>query len=299
MIDTNLEIDGRKVYVTPAGLFSVKVGGEVLTSVRFDRLEREIEAHLAEIAEKQERQRRAAQRRASAGAIPVWVRENTWGRLVPATYRGRHATTGATLLTLADGTKPVGKKFYTLYADLTKEQVDEVNGLRERTIEIDNLIDASKEKAIQKGRLSAYTKEGWVTVVHDKYGRNRKDVAEFTFTASGQYLSVDIGDTVLSAESAHDLEEAVVRRLHPDYGKQVWIIDIRNMALRDQPEVFLGDVRAHFAEENFYSSDALAYVDRADAEEFLRLKALRSEVGDQFKQALDALPKLLDDGDED
>jgi hypothetical protein len=289
--DTGLAIDGYPVRVSNNGLFYAVVNGEILSSPVFDRLEIDIAAHLADLIDKRERQRKQAARRA-IGKMQVWTRKDIRGHLEQATFRGYHATTGTPLLTFADGSKPIGKKYYTLFHGLEQEQVDAVNGLIDAAAAADRAVEAQAERAVGKSRLTGDAKDGHVVVMHGKYTREAKEVARFPFAVDGRVLTAVVNGAPLSGETMHDLQGEVVRRLHPAYGRQVWIVDDRAPALLPEPQEYLGDDRLHDPDDQRYGYSLKVFEDRAEAEEYLRLKKGRESARQALRDALAALPHL-------
>jgi hypothetical protein len=302
--DTGLAVDGHPVRVSGGGLFYAVVNGETISSPVFDRLEIDIAAHLADLVEKRERQRRQAARRA-VGRMQVWTRRDIRGHLEQATLRGYHATTGTPLLTFADGGKPIGKKYYALFHSLGQEQVDAVNGLIDAARAADRAVEDQAERAVRKSRLSGEAKDGHVVVMHGKYTREAREVARFPFAVDGRVLTAVVNGVPLSGETMHDLQGEVVRHLHPAYGRQVWIVDDRGPALLPGPREYLGDDRLHDPDDQRYGSSLKVFEDRAEAEEYLRLQKERESVRRALRDALAALPRLergedeAEEGDEE
>lgn len=296
--ETGLAVDGYPVLASHAGHFYTVVNGETIGASAFDRLEAAVASHLSELAAKRENQRKQAARRA-VGKMQVWTRKGVRGHLEQATFRGYHATTGTPLLTFADGDKPIGKKYYTLYTGLQQEQVDAVNTLIDRSKAAAAAVEAQADRAVPKSKLFAEAKDGQIVVTRDKYSRHPEEVARLPFAVHGKVLSVEVNGIDVRAETMPDLKGMVLRLLHPAYERLVWIVDERTSALLPEPQRYLGDDRLHDPDDQGYSSSLKIFEDRAEAEEYLRLKKEHEAAGRALRDALAALPRLEREEDRD
>lgn len=289
MIDN---LDGYAVRIDQYGTFYITLaGGGDVNTVSAPTWEG-LKFRLAEHFEYQQEQAKAraeqAKTRAGVNARRAWVMSGDH-RLIEVSYRGKHASTGAPLLTYPGGSKSSDRT--TVYVDLTEQDVTEVNARLTRLTEVKNDLNNLRGMAVQDQDLRAYvnTDDGLAMVVESGYGRTRQTEAREPFeVVDGMFVIADHRQKPV--DTFQEMSTEYIRRMHPHYDQPIWVVNRGTYEVRG-PFPYGGDSNAHI-EDDERAYALMVFLSAWDAQGYARLLGEQDRLQREHAAAMALLPQV-------
>lgn len=285
---TDVDIDGIPVGVTTGGAF-ILLAQPNLTAATISNLGTEYRAYLAAKAAKAAIARRAAAPALTGDATGNFYAWTFRGVTPLLAVRGRHATTGRILVTYLSGAKGSLGPYESVFrlAEKERDQADallaELDGLNER-------LHALTDEHRIEGTPYLSIPQGFPPEIRTVERRSREEISRTPVRVlPGGLLYVTLQGEEISAPSAHTLAQTVNARLHPDYGKPVYVTNGNFDLLAEGP--YQGDKDLHRIEgEHIYvyrKTAPLGVLRRIDT----RSEEIRKEVRDMQADHLVEIPR--------